>query len=134
MATRSRIAIQLGKDSYKSIYCHWDGYPGNNGKILLQHYQDCSKVEKLMELGDLSSLRPEIGEKHSFDKPNENWCVSYSRDRGEKNTSCKFHYSINEICKEEYAYLYDLEGKWYVWTCHDEGNWKLLTPSMCFKI
>ncbi len=27
----------------KSIYCHWDGYPSNNGKILLEHYNSQEK-------------------------------------------------------------------------------------------
>jgi hypothetical protein len=44
MATRSRIGIELEDGVIESIYCHWDGYPENNGKILLEHYQDPNKI------------------------------------------------------------------------------------------
>lgn len=37
--------------SYKSIYCHWDGYPEYNGLILFENYKDKNKVEKLINLG-----------------------------------------------------------------------------------
>jgi len=56
----------------------------------------------LVALGDLSSLRPEIGEEHAFSQfelppeeveafktKTENWCTFYGRDRGEKDTEFK---------------------------------------------
>lgn len=69
MGTRSRIGLELPDGTFGSIYCHWDGYPGYNGKILLGHYSDPAKVEELISLGDLSSLGAEIGEKHDFNRP-----------------------------------------------------------------
>ena len=56
MATRSLIGINLNNGITKVIYCHWDGYPENNGKILMENYTSPSAVFDLMELGDLSSL------------------------------------------------------------------------------
>jgi len=85
MGTRSSIAIKT-EDGIKAIYCHWDGYVDNNGKILLNDYTDTEKVKALINLGDLSSLRSEIGEKQDFDdrdSQSENWCLAYHRDRGE---------------------------------------------------
>ena len=64
MGTRSRIAVMHGSVC-KSVYCHWDGYLDNNGRIL-QEYYDSAKANNLVALGDLSSLRPNIGEKHAF--------------------------------------------------------------------
>jgi hypothetical protein len=64
MGTRSRIGVMHG-DKVKSIYCHWDGYLDFNGRILQEHY-DSSKANHLVALGDLSSLRANIGEKHAF--------------------------------------------------------------------
>jgi hypothetical protein len=87
MATRSLIGIKNsnphlpGEIDY--IYCHWDGYLENNGKILLENYTDPFKLQKLIDTGDLSSLAPEIGEKHDFDNPVEGVCTFYGRDRGE---------------------------------------------------
>ena len=35
MGTRSRIGIRNADDSVDSIYCHWDGYPDHNGRLLV---------------------------------------------------------------------------------------------------
>ena len=67
MGTRSSIAIKT-EDGIKAIYCHWDGYVDHNGKILKEFYKTTDKVEALIALGDISSLREEVGEKHDFDK------------------------------------------------------------------
>ena len=56
MATRSRIAIENEDGTVTSIYCHWDGYVDHNGMILQEHYNERSKVEALIALGDISYL------------------------------------------------------------------------------
>ena len=60
MATRSRIAIEDQTGKVRSIYCHWDGYPSNNGRILLKHFRTQEKVESLIELGSISSLNKNV--------------------------------------------------------------------------
>lgn len=60
MATRSLIGSIQNNGTVKTIYCHWDGYPGHNGEMLLNHYNTPSKVEELIEQGDLSSLEYDI--------------------------------------------------------------------------
>lgn len=37
MATRSYIFVKKG-ESYKGIYCHFNGYPSRVGRILLKNY------------------------------------------------------------------------------------------------
>jgi hypothetical protein len=54
MGTRSRIGVMHG-DIVKSVYCHWDGYLDNNGRILQEHF-DSVKANQLVSLGDLSFL------------------------------------------------------------------------------
>ena len=66
MGTRSVIAVMHGTNA-KAVYCHWDGYLEHNGKILQEHYNSV-KANELVSLGDLSCLRPNIGEKHAFSK------------------------------------------------------------------
>ena len=66
MATRSAIGVMHG-DNCKMVYCHWDGYLEHNGEILQKHY-DSPKANHLVALGNLSSLRPNIGEQHPFSK------------------------------------------------------------------
>lgn len=71
-----------------------------------------------MELGNISILRPLIGEKHDFDNPNKAWTLAYGRDREE--TGEKAIKSKNEDCFikiadgsfAEYIYLFK-EDKWF---------------------
>lgn len=116
MATRSRIAIET-PTGVKSIYCHWDGYPSNNGVILQECYRDRAKVEKLIALGAISSLHEEVepnSREHSWEKPEGGVVVAYHRDRGEALRVEK-HSSVQEFIKsdvEEYGYLFTLNGEW----------------------
>ena len=128
MATRGRIGILNDDGTVLSIYCHWDNYLTGSGRTLLEHYTDESKVRELMKLGDLSSLGPEIGEQHPFDRPAfaspeyraheskyGNMCTAYGRDRGEKNTHATKYATVAEFYRngEEYNYLF-AEGQWTV--------------------
>ena len=64
MATRSTIALEYADGTVHQVYCHWDGYLAHNGLILQEHYLDPFKVRNLINLGGLSTLRPEVGVKH----------------------------------------------------------------------
>lgn len=107
MATRSNIGILNSNGTINSIYCHWDGYPSNNGKILLEYYQDTEKIKKLINGGDISYLGEEIsGDKnHTFDNPSSNQTVFYTRDRGE-NTPFKVT-PLKSFHQEEFSYYWD---------------------------
>lgn len=120
MSTRSRIAIQNNDGTFTSIYCHYDSYPSNNGKILLEHYTDESKVRALMELGSISILGTEIGDKHDFDTHTSSKrtdCLAYGRDRGEKDTKAitsKTRATLTTLarnCGGEFLYLF-ANGAW----------------------
>lgn len=119
MGTRSFIITTNPKDDCSGIYCHWDGYPEGVGRILEQHYTKKSKVRKLINLGDISSLRPlvEPTGPHSFDNAQDDVTVAYARDRGEKGTS-KRTGSLGELVEIaadmwcEYVYLF-FNGVWH---------------------
>lgn len=139
MSTRSNIVVEHQDGSFDMIYCHWDGYPSGNGRILLESYRDPKKIAKLLALGDLSSLGPEIGVKHSFEwrtdayekgfkhspypEPYASYdqmCLAYGRDRGEKGTKRKHFKSGEEMAAfvedswTEWVYVFRAaEGKWY---------------------
>lgn len=129
MGTRSRIAVMHG-DKVKSVYCHWDGYLEHNGRILQEHY-DSTKANNLVALGDISSLRPEIGEKHAFSQfelraeevagyklLTENMCTFYGRDRGETGYEFIVAHTMEKFleqcynCSAEYYYIMK-DGVWY---------------------
>ncbi len=124
MATRSTIAMEQPNGEIMQIYCHWDGYLDNNGEILQTHYKDRAKILALMLLGDVSSLRKEIGETHDFDAryaegdKREDWCVAYGRDRGEAGVEARVFKNYAEYRSEaqfeEYNYCYRLDDQWYV--------------------
>jgi hypothetical protein len=129
----------------KSVYCHWDGYPEHNGRIL-QEYYDSAKANNLVALGDLSSLRPSIGEKHGFshfdtDMTQEQYyeqfgdmCTFYGRDRGETGTEFKtdttfedFFDRVDSACGEWYYVMQD--GVWYCGNTYESSPlYKKLTP------
>ena len=146
MGTRSRIGVMHG-DNVKSVYCHWDGYLEHNGAILQEHY-DSVKANQLVALGDLSSLRPEIGEKHAFSQfelraeevagfklLTENMCTFYGRDRGETGTEWKTHTNFVDFFAEvegswcEWYYIMR-DGVWYVGNRYetDEKFYQKLVP------
>ncbi|CAB4122961.1 hypothetical protein UFOVP29_120 [uncultured Caudovirales phage] len=130
MATRSRIGIRNSDDSVDSIYCHWDGYPENNGLILVEHYTAEDKIRELMSLGDLSSLGREIGQKHDFDKPaNKDWCLAYGRDRSDEHCDARHSNTVQEFldidCGAEYYYIFHY-GRWMVYP-NKHIKWVLVT-------
>ena len=56
MSTSYRIAIKLPNGSYRSVYCHFDGYEDRVGKILNQNYATEDAASWLINLGDLRLL------------------------------------------------------------------------------
>jgi hypothetical protein len=130
MATRSTIALEFADGTVQQVYCHWDGYLSNNGKLLLENYSNPFTLRELIDLGDISSLRTTIGTKHAFsrlevpmdgeayDKLYGEMTTFYGRDRGETGTGAKsfkdFEDYKENFCHEEYAYILRTDGQWYV--------------------
>lgn len=69
MGTKSSIAVQYGDGHVEAVYCHFDGYLGGVGKVLLEQHNSQSLAEALVALGDLRSITAEP--------------LAYHRDRGE---------------------------------------------------
>ena len=131
MATRSTIALEFADGTVQQVYCHWDGYLEHNGKILFEHYSDPFKLRDLIDMGDVSSLGPNIGSQHPF-SPHESADASaaynaamkagattfYGRDRGETGIEArKFdNYEMYRLSHqyEEFDYILRTDGKWYV--------------------
>ena len=117
MATRSSITVK--KDGkFKTVYCHFDGYPSGVGEKLLHHYNDQEKADSIVALGDLSCLYEsvECPEGHSYNSKIRGYSVFYGRDRGEDGTEAK-EFDTYQKCfdwnSQEYNYLWDGE-KWLV--------------------
>jgi len=136
MATRSNIGIVNDDGSVTGIYCHWDGYPEHNGKLLLKHYTDSERINGLMSLGSLSILAENLysTDIHTFNNPQEGVCVAFGRDRGEKNADSNSFTNISEFEKfmdrttADYQYLFN-NGKWQY--RNYDSTWNELTARVC---
>ena len=131
MSTRSAIGILRDNGEIHSIYCHSDGYTSYNGYILNRYYDTQQKINALIDLGNLSSLGADIGEKHNWSERGQyftveydgetrnisSFCTFYGRDRGDDDE----HHSVshsekqfkNQYSDAEYFYLWK-KGEWYV--------------------
>jgi len=131
MATRSKIGVMNTDGTVKGIYCHWDGYPEGVGRMLVQHYNSTELANKLMDLGNLSSIGSEIGHKHSFDHHDPSMCTAYGRDRGEANCEARLYASRREFSVanswEDYIYLWDADA-WLYKAVGDNTRFRSLWP------
>jgi hypothetical protein len=133
MGTRSTIALEFADGTVQQVYCHWDGYLDHNGRILQEHYSDPFKLRDLIDLGDISSLRPEIGAGHPFSQFDTTMTTEqfdalygemttfYGRDRKESGCNAKkFKDYADYVANhqyEEYEYiLRNIDGNatWFV--------------------
>jgi nucleoside 2-deoxyribosyltransferase len=131
MATRSRIGIELPNGEVKSVYCHWDGSPFRRIPLLLEHYSEREKVEQLIELGSICSLRPRLapnegevhqccelinGKLYSKDNDAKDVTIAYARDMKQADfvtvniEENREAFRIGDV--EEYGYLFTLEKEW----------------------
>ncbi len=122
MATKSTIWYKDPEtNNYKGVYCHWDGYPSNNGKLLLENYNSLEKVKELVSLGFLSSLREDIKS-----------CEFYHRDMDEDFNSYEVS-SKDEMEEffESYTYIFE-DNKWLI-NDYDSGEFIELTTDLCLQ-
>jgi len=159
MGTRSTIALEFADGTVEQIYCHWDGYLAHNGQILQAHYTDPFKLQELIAGGGISSLRPNIGEKHPFSPTfNEQdpvkaaridaeyeaareagWTTFYHRDRGEdldKHRYMNTDEYFDLAQQEEYDYiLRPIKGQatWFVRCDATVGFWVTLDQALAME-
>lgn len=126
MSTNAVIAVRTNENTVKAIYLHCDGYIENAGKLLINNYNSLEMAEKIVNLGDLSSLKkrlsPDKHEIHSFEKPINDVTVAYHRDRGEdlhimdlpwsENSQCMLKILKDAVSSAEYAYIFN-DDKWF---------------------
>ena len=125
MGTRSAIVVKLEDGSYRGIYCHWDGYPSHHGPLLTEHYNTQESAEALVNLGFLSSLnarlRPNPGERHSYDNPAEGVTIARLDMSNPDHTTPINAKRLGTILKNidwAYSYLFT-DGEW---TVNDGGD------------
>lgn len=118
MSTRSWVGKIDKFGRYKFIYCHCDGYPEGVGKMLQDHYNTPEKVNALLAIGNVSSIRSTLKETASFSFGEEAF-FSQEKDFADSGV--------------EYIYVYTDEGIWKVWKVRAEAWYYvpyLLDPSL----
>ena len=118
MATRSTITARLSDGTYRSVYCHYDGYPEGPdgvGWMLQHHYNSQELAEEVTSLGPLSFLEPscDAPHGHTYETPVKGHTVAYCRDRGDSfesslhSTGSTYEDVFNAPCCQEYNYLWN---------------------------
>lgn len=126
MATHSTIALEYDDGSVGQVYCHYDGYLSNNGRILAESYRDPSVVQALLVRGDMSSLD------HLVDG-----CDFYVNRDGEPADVAQRIYPdwnayIVDGQSEEFDYVLRKDGQW--WVCCDELSRVWVTLDKAFRL
>ena len=123
MGTRSRIGIQLKNNSIVSVYCHWDGYPEFNGRILRDHYDTVEKVRDLIDGGNISALHTNAGWSNET-LPEVGPLYYTSRGESIEDNAPRYDDIFDFLKKEnneEYAYIFSVNNKW---VCTKMNQWE----------
>ena len=106
MATRAQVAY-IDEDMTQIIttYNHYDGYPENLGKALLNHYDNDEKAKYIASSGYISFLDPETGEVDAT----HNESPTVIRD-GDIDSLLRKFYDHSNGSGADYVYLY--AGQW----------------------
>lgn len=110
MSTRSFICkYDTDKKAYRAIYCHFDEYVKGVGAMLDANYDTESKVDALLDLGDISSLESTVEE---------------TRKNAYKNSKPRYLAHIDEEVLNsdiEFVYLYISKGLWQVYKVNSQS-------------
>ena len=106
MSTRAQVAY-IDEDATEIIttYNHYDGYPDNLGKALLNHYDSDEKAKDIASSGYISYIDPETGEVDAT----HNESPTIIRD-GDLDTLLRKFYDHSNGSAADYVYLY--AGEW----------------------
>lgn len=118
MGTSASITVKHSDGKYHGIYLGYDGYPEHTLRTLRKYYNSQELAEKLVSLGNLSSLdcSCEQPEGHTFNTPKDGFCVYYGRDRGEDGVNTTIKDTWNEVKNSidtSYDYIFS-NGFWDV--------------------
>jgi len=106
MATSSTIALEFADGSIGQVYCHWDGYIENNGRILQTNWTDPFQVRDLIDRGGMSQLGNTLDQ-----------CEFYNDEGDLAQYFSNFRDYLEQGQMEEYNYiLRNIDGKatWFV--------------------
>lgn len=99
MSTNSWVGIKRPKNKVEYIYVHNDGYREYMYPMLSENYNTVAKVEKLLSMGDASSIDKTLLKS-----------IFYRRDLGETDDELEAKIcNLKDYKEEEYCWLFDPE-------------------------
>jgi hypothetical protein len=115
MGTRSRIGIQLQDESIVSVYCHYDGYPAFNGRVLRDNYDTVEKVKELIDGGNMSCTWTNSGWGNET-LPESGALYYTSRGESLESNAPRLDKDMEEFFSdgEEYSYIFR-NGNWFAY-------------------
>lgn len=108
--------VELSK-KYAEIYQHWDSYPQGLGVDLVKHWDTYDKVLNLILGGDASSVNGDTV---------TGYVAMDDRDEQYKDLQPNFTDECPRV-SEEWQYLFDEDGKWYVRDGYEVKKWVLVS-------
>lgn len=102
MGTRSRIAFENEDGTIISTYCHWDGYPDHNGKVLRTHFTTPERALAVASAGYISFLEGD---------GDLNKSIANSANIGPPSRDLCIQEMWLTLGGEEYVYLFR-DGEW----------------------
>lgn len=134
MSTRCQVVKKLKDDLYEGIYVHFDGYVrGGVGETLYKYYSNERLVDKLLALGDLSSLGKYPESDVDYWKRTSNpssisdfttrngYCVAF-KDRDFNLDRRARTGPLDDFFSDEYCYVWK-DNEWYICDYeHKEGT------------
>ena len=120
MATRSRIGIELKDSSIMSVYCHYDGYPAFNGRVLREHFNPVEKVRELIDGGDMSCTWTNAGWNNET-LPESGPLYYTMRGESLENNAPQLYKDLNEFmvaADDNYGAEYTYHFVTGEWICH----------------
>ena len=129
MSTRGLIAIEDADRKCRSIYVHFDMYINGAGETLIKYYKTIKRIEKLLSLGDISSLGGRLSNTDNKSDAKK-ICMAYHRDYGEELNPPQIWNNAEEMLDKakdrygaEYLYLFR-KGKWYINDTYRREGWR----------
>ena len=117
MSAHAFIAKKTGADKYKAIFCQFDGYLSQVGKILAEHYDTTEKVDALLSLGGIQSLGEQIGPAPEGlkNREDEKYTVAFKRDLDDDSWNTE-EMTLDELIDNDidecYVYIFGGDERW----------------------
>ena len=105
-----------------SVYCYECGEPESTGQTLLENY-NLGNIEELIKIGDFHKLEPSLDETRKFAYDEE---IEEDAPKNVRDYSSTIEFFDDDEEDNDWFYLLDEDGNWYVFNKLEGGKEELL--------